>query len=158
MAWVNVDLRITYSSGGEWESKSKFIYNEINVPKKILIDIAEKMLENWFILINTKLIKLLEEFDWYHKVTNPTTWAVKYMKGKSDDFIHSFMMLCYFFYEKLNLKFELVKKPTTTTQVGWIQKSEVLKIKYQQHLDKIKKQEQAKNEEQNQLYFTKNVY
>lgn len=55
MAGVNIDLRICYSDRWEWESNSKFIYNEINVPKKILIDITEKMLENWFVLLNSKL-------------------------------------------------------------------------------------------------------
>ena len=73
MAGVQIDLRITYSSNGEGESKSKFIYNEINVPKKMLIEITEKMLENGFILINTKLKKLLDEFDSYYKVSNPQT-------------------------------------------------------------------------------------
>jgi hypothetical protein len=157
MAGVNIDLRITYSSNGEWESKSKFIYNEINVPKKMLIEITEKMLENWFILISTKLKKLLDEFDSYYKVTNPQTWTIRYMKWKTDDFIHAFMMLCYFFYEKLNLKHELVKridmKPTYN-----VNKSAVLQAKYQEHLDKIKKHDQDANTKLNQIYFYNHVY
>jgi len=80
MAGVNIDLRITYSSNGEGESKSKYLYNEINVPKKILIEITEKMIENGFILIDTKLKKLLEEFDSYYKTTDPATGNVKYSK------------------------------------------------------------------------------
>lgn len=157
MAGVNIDLRITYSSLGEGESKSKFIYNEINVPKKMLIEITEKMLENGFILINNKLKKLLEEFDWYYRVTNPSTWTIKYMKGKTDDFIHSFMMLCYFFYEKLNLKHELIKRPSQKT-VNAINKNEILQAKYQQHLDKIKKDEQEKKVKEDQIYFYNHVY
>ena len=157
MAGVNIDLRITYSSMWEWESKSKYIYNEINVPKKMLIEITEKMLENWFILISTQLKKLLDEFDWYHKITNPQTWTIKYSKGKSDDFIHSFMMLCYFFYEKLNLKHELVNRPDPK-KANRINRSAVLQAKYQQHLDNLDKKNQQANQKLNQIYFYNHVY
>jgi hypothetical protein len=80
------------------------------------------------------------------------------MKGKSDDFIHSFMMLCYFYYEKLNLKYELVKRPSAIAVEGGMGRTELLQIKYQQHLDKIKKQEDAINTKQNQIYFHNHVY
>lgn len=157
MAGVQIDLRITYSSNGEGESKSKFIYNEINVPKKMLIEITEKMLENGFILINTKLKKLIDEFDSYYKVSNPQTWTIKYMKWKSDDFIHAFMMLCYFFYEKLNLKHELVtrheKKPTGNTQIAT-----ALQAKYKEHLDKLNKKSEDADKKLNQIYFYNHVY
>lgn len=157
MAGINIDLRITYSSLGDGETKSKYIYNEINVPKKMLIDITEKMLENGFVLINSKLKKLLEEFDSYHKVTNPQTGGVKYMKGKTDDFIHAFMMLCYFFYEKLNLKHEITKW-SAAPKTNKVYKDEILQAKYQQFLEKKEKQEQVKLTENNQIYFRNHVY
>lgn len=157
MAGVNIDLRITYSANGEWESKSKFLYNEINVPKKILIEITEKIVENGFIVIDTKLKKLLDEFDSYYKTTDPVTGNIKYSKWKSDDFIHAFMMLCYFFYEKLNLKHELVKR-TDHKSLWMISKQAVLQIKYQEHLDKLKKKEDDRATKLNQIYFYNHVY
>jgi len=162
MTWINIDYRITYSGAWEWETKSKFIHNEINVPKKILIDIAERMIENGFVLISTKLKLLLEEFDSYHKLINPQTGAIKYSKGKSDDYIHAFLMICYFFYEKLNLKYEIVthpdKKIKKAANSNLPAKSEVIKIKLAEHLEKIAKHDQAAKSKLNQLYFHNHVY
>ena len=80
MAGLRIDLRMTYNSRGEHESHSSHIYNEISVPKKTLIEIGEKMLENNFVLIPTTMKKLLTEFDAYYKTTDPASGNTKYSK------------------------------------------------------------------------------
>lgn len=79
------------------------------------------------------------------------------MKWKTDDFIHAFMMLCYFFYEKLWLKHELVNKPKKVPQ-HLINKPAALQAKYEQFIEKKRKQEADAKTEASQLYFYNNVY
>ena len=162
MAGVDIDYRMVYHGNSSAETSSRYIHNEINIPKSNLIDIAQKMLENGFILLNTKLQKLIREFDSYTKTINPATWAIKYVKGKTDDFIHAFMMLCYFYYEKLNLKIELVESSKqinySMLETQWLTQEDLREIKQQQLKEQQKKQELQQRQEQNQVYFSNFVY
>lgn len=162
MAGVDIDYRLCYSAKWQVESQSKYIYNEINIPKHILIDIATKMLDNGFVLLSTELRKLIQEFDTYTRITNPQTWTVKYVKWKTDDFIHAYMMICYFFYEKLNLKIELVewKKELNEwlARMQGLSKDEILEIKTKELLKKKLEEQKAKQREQEQMYYYNHVY
>jgi hypothetical protein len=68
------------------------IYNEIKIPKKILVDCVNQAFNNKYIEIPQKNIKLTQELESYQKVTH-SNGKIEYIGvGSRDDIVSAFMM------------------------------------------------------------------
>ena len=113
MAGVPVHCKVAYNAIGSEVRKSTIIANEWKVPKKHLIDIAQKMIDNWFVLINNELKNLLGEFDWFYKKLSKSGTSYVFEGQSTDDFVNSFLIMMFYFYDVLWLKHSFTEEQKT---------------------------------------------
>jgi hypothetical protein len=100
------DKRYRWTSWNDVVNSMK-IYNEIKIPKKILVDCVNQAFNNKYIEIPQKNIKLTQELESYQKVTH-SNGKIEYIGvGSRDDIVSAFMMWVYFLYNDLWIKYEL---------------------------------------------------
>jgi len=120
MMWgISVNLRIFYWS---WSSitHTKSIYNEVQVPKKILVEISKVVFENSKILIADNLLKLQDELDNFTEIATNKYEAIK----GHDDYVNAMMLVIFYLYENMWLKYTVVNDIAKKTDNGmqiWVE-------------------------------------
>lgn len=111
---LTVDLRIAYHAGINI-SKSKTIYNELRVPKRELITAAQILIQNDKVIMTNDLKMLMEQLDSFYEVYNEETWhsIFEWEGTMNDDHVNAMLVMLYYFYDKMWLKYQIIKQKST---------------------------------------------
>lgn len=155
MSWVYPDLRIFYT-GSNTPSETKDIYNEIKVSKETLVQTAQAVFNLNKIVIDLGLTKLKLELENFYEIVINGRSKYEWIKSH-DDFVNAMLVTIYFLYEKLWLKYKLVRQQSTDNNLDgeWVLTRAMLMEKNDEKYRTIKSQERR---QKNNEYFRKFVY
>lgn len=156
MKWLVVNLRIAWTSGQDITFNPQ-ISNEHRVPKKMLIEIAQNLIDNNKVLISMDLKWLCKEFDYYQRVESKNGGAAYQWVGDKDDKVSAFMIMCYYFYNVLGIKYDLYKPEVKQL---WLKTSqeEIYKFNKMKNAEKELIEKQIALRTARAEYWRKNVY
>ena len=105
--WVRIDMKLRFT--WQWGINKKWINH--NVPKEILVNMLQNVMDHWALVINNDCKEFIEELWHYKSYYNPDTWNTKYQaeSGASDDFVSAAMIGTYFILEYMGEKFNITK-------------------------------------------------
>lgn len=156
LLWLSVHSRIVYTSWRDINNKSD-IYNEIKVPKKILVEYAKDLFDNNKIILNMNLKELIWEMDNFQAIELPS-WAIKYEAiSGTDDMVNAMLVSIFYIYHQLWAKYYVMSKTEVEKTTGltyWERKDRAQRKRHRKEMNMAKQ----KALEHNQQYFRSNVY
>lgn len=153
--WLIINLRIVYTAGRDiWISAH--IQNEQTVPKNLLVEMSQLLMDGAKIEINMELKNLILEMDYFQPILTKTEKLTFRWIGNPDDLVNAMIIMNYYFYNMLWLKYDIMKledKP-----VSQLNKKELWEYYKTKRLEKERKKLELETSTANQIYFRNNVY
>lgn len=153
--WLIIHLRIVYTAGVNI-AISKLIQNEQTVPKNLLVEMSQLLIDWWKMEINMDLKKLILEMDYFQPMLTKTEKLTFRWLGSPDDLVNAMIIMNYYFYNILGLKYDMMKleeKP-----VANMTKKEMWEYHKKQRIEKERKRLDLESSTRNQVYFRNHVY
>jgi len=145
MAGLVVNLRIVYHWGINISKSS--IWNEIRVPKKYLINIAQILFDNDKIMLSNSTKQLQKQMDSFYEIFNQETATITYsgIEGENDDHVNAMFVGLYYLYEHMWLKQILIPQQSREEITNPNPTKDELR-KFNKNKEEIKKDKEIKKD------------
>lgn len=153
--WLIIHLRIVYTAGRDIWISAK-IQNEQTVPKNLLVEISQLLMDSGKMEINMDLKNLILEMDYFQQTITKTEKMTFRWLWSPDDLVNAMMIMNYYFYNILGLKYDIMK--LEQRPVSQMNKKELWEYHKTMRIEKDRKKLETERSESNQIYFRNNVY
>lgn len=153
--WLIINLRIVYTAGRDiWISPK--IQNEQTVPKNLLVEMSQLLMDWGKMEINMDMKNLILEMDYFQPILTKTDKLTYRGIWSPDDLVNAMIIMNYYFYNMLWLKYDIMK--SIQKPVNQMNKKELAEHYKRERIEKERKKADMERSVANQIYFRNNVY